>query len=92
MPTLLGLRSILMLMLFMSSGTMLLDRKLDTFRALGCNRGAKYMFRSVGIKVAQSVVKAGYTPGGAKPENVLQLGGAFLVSKDRVRGKLWLSQ
>ena len=71
---------------------MLLDRKLDTFRALGCNRGAKYMFRSVGIKVAQSVVKAGYTPGSAKPENVLQLGGAFLVSKDRVRGKLRLSR
>jgi len=60
-------------------GDIYVDQKREIYKALGCNRGLKYVLNPKVLKAAKATLNEGYTQGKTEGD-ALQLGGVFIIS------------
>jgi len=64
---------------FAFTGQLFVDQKREVYKALGCNRGLKYVFSMSTLKAAKEASAQGFSQG-ATAGDALQLGGVFVLS------------
>jgi len=65
---------------FSFEGDLYCDKDRAAYKALGCNRGLKYIISSNALSAYKGAKNAGYQ-GGSMQGDALQLGGVFLISR-----------
>lgn len=65
---------------FKFAGELYCDKERSVYKALGCNRGLKYVISTKVLDVTKKAHSMGFQ-GGAIQGDVLQLGGVFLISR-----------
>jgi len=64
---------------FSFPGDIYVDQKREIYKALGCNRGLKYVLNTKVLKAVKSTMNEGYSQGKTEGDS-LQLGGVFIIS------------
>lgn len=67
---------------FNFSGDLFVDKKREVYKALGCNRGLKYVLSTKTLKAAKEINAEGFSQGKTQGDS-LQLGGVFVISRTR---------
>jgi len=63
---------------FSFTGDIYVDQKREVYKALGCNRGLKYVLNAKVLKAAKATMNEGFTQGKTEGD-ALQLGGVFVI-------------
>jgi len=62
-------------------GELYCDKERNVYKALGCNRGLKYIISSKALDARVKANARGFTNVGGVQGDALQLGGVFLISR-----------